>query len=169
MIILFFRSIMSFKFDLDKNGGLNYLVNERTKKCQPVFLLPSVQVHQKHKNELVMSFSAHLFGLKEPNVTTKTIAVLKRLKMTEKQMTDVSQSPCEDPSGVSQSPSEDSRDVSHGQSSTQAQCEDTRAVSHHGQSSSNPCEGTSHHPVTQSTSGDSSVVSQSPCEDPSVV
>ena len=78
---------MVFKLEISNSGGLNYLIDEKTRKSRPVFIMPNVIIPLKQKNKVVLDFTAHIFGLKEPNITVKTLVILKRLvKMTEKQI-----------------------------------------------------------------------------------
>ena len=67
------------KWEVNKAGGLNHLVDEKTRKSRPVYIPPIVMIPLREKNTSVIDFTALVFGVKEPEKTAKTLTMLKRL------------------------------------------------------------------------------------------
>ena len=63
------------------HGGLNkVIINDNLlSESHTIFVFLSKNVCQKTKNSLVLSFSAELFGVKDPHKEDKTLNLLERL------------------------------------------------------------------------------------------
>ena len=64
-----------FSKEITKQGGPNTFLDKQNKRFRTVFILPGIVLPVKDKNQIVIDFTASLFGIKL-NVTENALEIL---------------------------------------------------------------------------------------------